>query len=78
LSEYFIWRCTNCGASILCNTNFREDASGCCTNSNFEMANVEVEKGHNIITLPDNEEIPEPEIPRRSRIELALEDAFRG
>ena len=81
MGDYKVYQCTRCGATILRDTrytpstwNWFSDLNSdipCCDNPNIGWADSRT------ITLPDDD-IPEPEFPRRSRIELALEDAFHG
>jgi hypothetical protein len=86
MGDYKIWKCTNCQTTVLCNRGYSfglvdfliiSDHISCCDHSDIRWAYVYVD-GDDMIILPDNEEIPEPEFPRQSRIELVLEDVANG
>jgi hypothetical protein len=78
-SEYRVWQCKNCGATVLAvgskswgGFSVVDTIVVCCETPNIDWA-----PGADSITLY-NDEAPEPEFTRRSRIELALEDIANG
>jgi hypothetical protein len=86
MGDYRIWKCKNCGATVLCDMrydglgrDFREVSENvaCCPGSNISWGNVGTVDRDDMVILTDNDVLEsEPEFPRQSRVELALEDAF--
>jgi hypothetical protein len=84
MGSYVIWECRNCRTTVLCKGDKRGNWDSppranadmdCCPKADIHWAASDIPSA---VELPDDEDIPEPEFPRRSRIELALEDAFHG
>jgi hypothetical protein len=85
MGKYRIFQCRTCGTTVLSDWQYSwhdfsdlEQAVACCQSPRISWAKDWVEGTPDEITLPDNEDMAEPEFPRLSRIELVLEEINHG